>query len=215
MGAGARVYRRVRTWPWRGCGLHRTDPAAYSAVFGADPAALVPPMSRITSSIRIRREPAAVFDFFTTPANAPRWHPASVSVAGAVDHQASLVKPSARIWSAPAVSADGPSGKWWPTRRRTFGVSNSGPAPSRCRRRSPCASVPSRAPQWSSGTCDTVIARAGSGCSTPCFFAAATSGTVIRGFAKPSASWRRGLQPPAARKPSAAAASSRCRDRGR
>lgn len=43
-------------------------------------------MSRIVSTVRIRREPAAVYDFFTTPANAPLWHPASLSVAGAVDH---------------------------------------------------------------------------------------------------------------------------------
>lgn len=54
------------------------------------PSSPIEPMSRITSSIQIRREPAAVFDFFTTPANAPRWHPASVSVAGAVNHQAKL-----------------------------------------------------------------------------------------------------------------------------
>ena len=43
-------------------------------------------MSRIVSTVRIRREPGAVYDFFTTPANAPLWHPASLSVAGAVDH---------------------------------------------------------------------------------------------------------------------------------
>ncbi|WP_187149119.1 SRPBCC family protein [Phenylobacterium zucineum] len=67
-------------------------------------------MSRITSSIRIRREPAAVFDFFTAPANAPRWHPASVSVAGAVDHQAKL----GETFSEDLVGADGVRGraKW-------------------------------------------------------------------------------------------------------
>lgn len=43
-------------------------------------------MSRITSTIRICREPEVVFDFFTTPKNAPKWHPASISVAGSVDH---------------------------------------------------------------------------------------------------------------------------------
>ena len=43
-------------------------------------------MTRVISTVRIDREPAVVFDFFTTPKNAPKWHPASVSVAGAVDH---------------------------------------------------------------------------------------------------------------------------------
>jgi hypothetical protein len=44
------------------------------------------PMSRIVSAIRIHREIGDVFDFFTTPKNWPRWHPASISVAGATDH---------------------------------------------------------------------------------------------------------------------------------
>ena len=43
-------------------------------------------MSRIVSAERIRREPSTVYDFFTTPKNAPLWHPASLSVAGAIDH---------------------------------------------------------------------------------------------------------------------------------
>jgi uncharacterized protein YndB with AHSA1/START domain len=42
--------------------------------------------SRVVSTIRIHREIADVFDFFTTPGNWPRWHPASISVAGATDH---------------------------------------------------------------------------------------------------------------------------------
>ena len=42
--------------------------------------------SHVVSSIRIHREMADVFDFFTTPKNWPRWHPASISVAGATDH---------------------------------------------------------------------------------------------------------------------------------
>jgi uncharacterized protein YndB with AHSA1/START domain len=42
--------------------------------------------SRLVSSVRIHREMADVFDFFTTPKNWPRWHPASISVAGATDH---------------------------------------------------------------------------------------------------------------------------------
>lgn len=43
-------------------------------------------MTRIISTIRICRDPGVVFDFFTTPKNAPKWHPASISVAGSVDH---------------------------------------------------------------------------------------------------------------------------------
>ena len=42
--------------------------------------------SHVVSTIRIHREMADVFDFFTTPKNWPRWHPASISVAGATDH---------------------------------------------------------------------------------------------------------------------------------
>jgi uncharacterized protein YndB with AHSA1/START domain len=42
--------------------------------------------SRVASAVRIHRESADVFAFFTTPKNWPRWHPASISVAGATDH---------------------------------------------------------------------------------------------------------------------------------
>ena len=42
--------------------------------------------SRVASAVRIHREIADVFAFFTTPKNWPRWHPASISVAGAMDH---------------------------------------------------------------------------------------------------------------------------------
>ena len=42
--------------------------------------------SRVASTVRIHREIADVFAFFTTPKNWPRWHPASISVAGATDH---------------------------------------------------------------------------------------------------------------------------------
>ena len=46
--------------------------------------------SRVVSSVRIHREIADVFDFFTTPKNWPRWHPASISVAGATDHSLAI-----------------------------------------------------------------------------------------------------------------------------
>ena len=42
--------------------------------------------SHVASAVRIHREIADVFAFFTTPKNWPRWHPASISVAGAMDH---------------------------------------------------------------------------------------------------------------------------------
>jgi Polyketide cyclase / dehydrase and lipid transport len=43
-------------------------------------------MTRITTSIRIRRPVGEVFDYVTTPANWPVWHPASISVSGSSDH---------------------------------------------------------------------------------------------------------------------------------
>ena len=48
------------------------------------------PASPVVSTVRIHRDIADVFDFFTTPANWPRWHPASISVAGATDHSLAL-----------------------------------------------------------------------------------------------------------------------------
>jgi uncharacterized protein YndB with AHSA1/START domain len=43
-------------------------------------------MTRICNNIQIRRPIEQVFDFITTPANWPRWHPASMSVGGNADH---------------------------------------------------------------------------------------------------------------------------------
>jgi uncharacterized protein YndB with AHSA1/START domain len=43
-------------------------------------------MTRICNSIQIRQPIEQVFDFITTPANWPQWHPASVSVGGNPDH---------------------------------------------------------------------------------------------------------------------------------
>jgi uncharacterized protein YndB with AHSA1/START domain len=43
-------------------------------------------MTRIYNSVQIRQPIERVFDFITTPANWPQWHPASVSVGGNADH---------------------------------------------------------------------------------------------------------------------------------
>jgi hypothetical protein len=42
--------------------------------------------TRIANSTVIGRAPDAVFGFVTTPANWPKWHPASLAVSGATDH---------------------------------------------------------------------------------------------------------------------------------
>ncbi len=47
-------------------------------------------MTRVLSTIHIRRDIANVFDFLTTPENWPEWHPASISVAGATDHSLTI-----------------------------------------------------------------------------------------------------------------------------
>ncbi len=43
-------------------------------------------MTRIRSEAAIRRSPDEVFDFVTTPANWPRWHPSSIRVTGDAAH---------------------------------------------------------------------------------------------------------------------------------
>ncbi len=43
-------------------------------------------MTKIVTTVRIDRPMNAVFDYVTTPANWPTWHPASRSVSGATDH---------------------------------------------------------------------------------------------------------------------------------
>jgi hypothetical protein len=43
-------------------------------------------MTRIVVAISIHRPIGVVFDYITTPANWPAWHPASRSVSGSVDH---------------------------------------------------------------------------------------------------------------------------------
>ena len=43
-------------------------------------------MTRIVVTISIHRPIGVVFDYITTPANWPAWHPASHAVSGSVDH---------------------------------------------------------------------------------------------------------------------------------
>ena len=49
-------------------------------------------MTRICNSIQIRQPIEQVFDFITTPANWPQWHPASVSVGGTLTIPCSRAK---------------------------------------------------------------------------------------------------------------------------
>lgn len=42
--------------------------------------------TRIHTAASIHRPPQAVFDYVTTPANWPKWHPSSLGVSGATDH---------------------------------------------------------------------------------------------------------------------------------
>lgn len=51
-------------------------------------------ISKVIHSITIRKPIEEVFQFVTTPANWPKWHPASVGVEGAVDHSG---KPGERM----------------------------------------------------------------------------------------------------------------------
>jgi uncharacterized protein YndB with AHSA1/START domain len=44
------------------------------------------PAVRIVTTTEIRRPIGEVFNFLTTPANWPRWHPSSIRVTGASDH---------------------------------------------------------------------------------------------------------------------------------
>jgi hypothetical protein len=42
--------------------------------------------TRVANAIVIARQPGTVFAYVTTPANWPKWHPASLAVSGATDH---------------------------------------------------------------------------------------------------------------------------------
>jgi uncharacterized protein YndB with AHSA1/START domain len=50
---------------------------------------LAPPLqpdTRIVNEVTIAQPPQRVYDYVTTPANWPRWHPSSLAVRGAIDH---------------------------------------------------------------------------------------------------------------------------------
>jgi uncharacterized protein YndB with AHSA1/START domain len=47
-------------------------------------------MTRIHTTIRIRRPIHEVFAYVTTPGNWPHWHPSSLQVSGATDHSLAL-----------------------------------------------------------------------------------------------------------------------------
>ena len=61
---------------------------------GAGVALYLPPpwddTTRIRSSVEIARDPDLIFDYVTTPANWPKWHPSSLDVSGASDHSLDL-----------------------------------------------------------------------------------------------------------------------------
>lgn len=46
--------------------------------------------THITNTVTLRAPPQVVYDFATTPANWPKWHPASLAVQGATDHPLKL-----------------------------------------------------------------------------------------------------------------------------
>ena len=48
------------------------------------------PDTRIENETVIARPPQQVYDYVTTPANWPRWHPSSLAVRGATDHSLAL-----------------------------------------------------------------------------------------------------------------------------
>ena len=54
---------------------------------------LAPPLqpdTRIANEVVIEQPPQRVYDYVTTPANWPRWHPSSLAVRGATDHSLAL-----------------------------------------------------------------------------------------------------------------------------
>jgi uncharacterized protein YndB with AHSA1/START domain len=43
-------------------------------------------MEQVVTSVVISRTPDEVFEYVSTPANWPKWHPSSLGVTGAIDH---------------------------------------------------------------------------------------------------------------------------------
>lgn len=73
----------------RGLTIRRIAIAAIAIAVVAGLALLplpLPDRTRVANAIVIARTPDAVFAYVTTPANWPKWHPASAAVSGATDH---------------------------------------------------------------------------------------------------------------------------------
>ena len=67
----------------------RTLAVAVAMIVAAAVLWFAPPLlpdTRIVNEITIARPPQQVYDYVTTPANWPRWHPSSLAVRGATDH---------------------------------------------------------------------------------------------------------------------------------
>jgi uncharacterized protein YndB with AHSA1/START domain len=60
--------------------------AGVAALIGLLVAPIAVPSRTIVTTIDIAQPPDATFQYATTPANWPKWHPSSLAVAGAVDH---------------------------------------------------------------------------------------------------------------------------------
>ena len=67
-------------------------------------------MTRIYNSIQINRPIDQVFDFITTPANWPEWHPASVSVTENADHSLQTGEEVTENFSVAGYRGEA---KWW------------------------------------------------------------------------------------------------------
>ncbi|MFM0550526.1 SRPBCC family protein [Paraburkholderia sediminicola] len=76
--------------------------------------------TRIVTVASIQRPPTVVFDYVTTPAHWPAWHPSSLAVSGSVDHSLDLGEQMTEefrvagrrgrvVWT---VAAREPPGKW-------------------------------------------------------------------------------------------------------
>jgi uncharacterized protein YndB with AHSA1/START domain len=60
--------------------------AGVAALIGLLFVPLAVPSRPIVTTINIGQPPTTTFQYVTTPANWPKWHPSSLSVTGAVDH---------------------------------------------------------------------------------------------------------------------------------
>ena len=72
-------------------------------------------MTEIVASVLIRRPIAFIYDYVTTPANWPLWHPASLAVAGAADRSLGLGEEVVEEFKAAGQRG---RARWRVTRRR-------------------------------------------------------------------------------------------------